>query len=352
MPTAPASRWSIAEGKRACRSTIRCHQSGYCQRGRGADQVAGSHLGYAHRVRRGGREFSTADIHFLEAIASILAVAIDRRQAEDEVRRDRDFAESLIETAEVIGLVLDLFGRKVRWNRYAEETLGLPLEQVRGESWVGIALKAEQRATASEFFNRAPPSGPPGSTVATLVNRAGREKFAWTARALTEPDGTVTARLFIGHDITRLRQAGRRLLESERLAAIGQMVAGLAPRAAMHCSRSVRAAKCSISNWPAEQKRRPGAGVQEAGDRLHRLFEDMRAYAAPLNPQKRPIDLALVSRKAWKPLSTAHHLSATHSGSTAPRCSRSARSIGRACSRRSSRFWKMQSTPAARGPCR
>jgi PAS domain-containing protein len=43
-----------------------------------------------------------------------------------------DFAERLIETAQVIISVLDVSGRIVRFNRYMEEVSGYRLDEVRG----------------------------------------------------------------------------------------------------------------------------------------------------------------------------------------------------------------------------
>ena len=61
----------------------------------------------------------------------------ERRQAELAlVRSERDFAESLIETAQAVVLVLDTRGRIVRYNPYTEELVGYPLEEIQGKNWL------------------------------------------------------------------------------------------------------------------------------------------------------------------------------------------------------------------------
>jgi len=42
------------------------------------------------------------------------------------------------------------------------------------------------------------------------------------------------------------------------------------------------------------------SGVQDAEERLHRLFEDVRVYAVPLRLTRRSVNLAASWRKAWQ----------------------------------------------------
>ena len=49
----------------------------------------------------------------------------ERKQAEDAIKQERDFAERLIETAPVIVLVLDPQGNIVRFNSFMENAVGL-----------------------------------------------------------------------------------------------------------------------------------------------------------------------------------------------------------------------------------
>src|SRR3989454_12713730 len=51
----------------------------------------------AHTARR--RAFTSHDVHFLQAAASVLATAIDRASAEDALRRSEEHFRSLIENA-------------------------------------------------------------------------------------------------------------------------------------------------------------------------------------------------------------------------------------------------------------
>ena len=98
-----------------------------------------------------------------------------------------------------------------------------------------------------------------------------------------------------------LVQAQQRILQAERLAAIGQTVAGLAHES-RNALQNVRACLVRLG-WRLQQQ--PEAlelvgEIQKAQDVLQRLFEDVRGYAAPIHLDLRPCNLAQVWQEAWQ----------------------------------------------------
>ena len=158
-----------------------------------------------------------------------------RRQAEAALREQRDFAESLVETAQAVVLVLDLEGRILRFNRYLEELAGYRLEEVEGKDWFRHFLPPQEQVAD-------PPPLP--EHLGRRRHHAGHQLHPDPGRPAAgnrvvqqgphDAQGYLLGVLAIGHDITDLREAQRRALQSERLAAIGQMIAGLT-----HESRNV-----------------------------------------------------------------------------------------------------------------
>lgn len=112
-------------------------------------------------------------------------------------------------------------------------------------------------------------------------------------------------RFFTGivRDLTELEQVQRQLLQSERLAAIGQMVTGLA-----HESRNAlqRAQAClDMLSLDLEENseqlgltRRAMTALQD----LYRLYEEVRSYASPIHLECRDCDLTAIWRKEWENL--------------------------------------------------
>jgi signal transduction histidine kinase len=104
--------------------------------------------------------------------------------------------------------------------------------------------------------------------------------------------------------IRKLREARDRLIQAERLAAIGQMVSGIA-----HESRNflqkISAAVESLqakTTWDPEDAA-DLASIRRGCDGLTRLLNDLREYAGPMKLDRCRWDLSKIWRTAWKGLS-------------------------------------------------
>jgi len=88
--------------------------------------------------------------------------------------------------------------------------------------------------------------------------------------------------LAVGQDITSLKHAQEQTLQSERLAAIGQMMAGLAHKSGNALARS-QACLEMLAFAVEDQPKAVSliARVQSAQDHLKQLYDEVRNYAAP-----------------------------------------------------------------------
>ena len=126
--------------------------------------------------------------------------------------------------------------------------------------------------------------------------------------ASPDPDetGRVVGIRWLLHDLTPLKQAQARMVQMERLAAVGQTVAALA-----HESRNaLQRTQACLRLLALEVPDRPQAldylaRVQKAQDDLARLFEDVRTFTAPPVLERRRCDLRQVWRDAWQDLDLA-----------------------------------------------
>jgi len=132
----------------------------------------------------------------------------ERKLAEEALRQERDFAESLIETAQAIILVLDPQGRIVRFNPYLERLSGRKLEDVQGADWFDSFVPEPSRSQARELFLRAISNIQTRGNVDAIVAKDGRRLWLeWYDKTLKDSDGRVVGLLAIGQDITERRQA-------------------------------------------------------------------------------------------------------------------------------------------------
>ena len=139
-----------------------------------------------------------------------------RRNAEESLRGQRDFSESLIETAQALILVLDTQGRIVRFNPYMEKLTGYYLDEVKGKDWFETFLKPENGHTIKSLFQKALDDIQTRANVNPIITKNGRTILVeWYDKILKEKGGRTVGLLAIGHDITAQWHTELKLRESE-----------------------------------------------------------------------------------------------------------------------------------------
>jgi PAS domain S-box-containing protein len=140
----------------------------------------------------------------------------ERKQAEVALQHERDFAESMIETAQVIVLVMDTQGRIVRFNPYMEEVSGYALAEVQGLDWFTTFLPERDRECTHNLFLKALGGIPTLGNVNPIVTKDGVEReVEWYDKMLKDVQGNVVGLLSVGQDITERKRAEESLRNSE-----------------------------------------------------------------------------------------------------------------------------------------
>ena len=150
-----------------------------------------------------------------------------------------------------------------------------------------------------------------------LIPRTGpRRAVQWSAKAaLVHQDDSDAAILVLGHDITELQAAQRQALQSERLAAVGQVTATLA-----HESRNLlqRSQAClERLSWRLGENPEALRLVQNARQaerELTRLFEDLQSSTSSLQLEWTPCDLQEIWRDIWREVCNAFAYKQTQLG--------------------------------------
>ncbi len=161
-----------------------------------------------------------------------------RVRMEKELRNERDFAESLIETAQTIVLLLDTEGRIVRFNPYMEEISGYRLEEVQGKDWFTTFLPAQLHARIRRVFTQAVGDIRTRGNVNTIVTRDGQERLIeWYDKTLKDVDGNAVGLLAVGQNVTERVQADRALrLYAERLEILREIDRGILTAQSTHAT--------------------------------------------------------------------------------------------------------------------
>lgn len=262
-------------------------------------------------LRQGASDYILKPLNPDALRASLGRLAERRRLARAKERSEANFRH-LVEATECLIRILRPDHAIVYLNPFAERLTGYATAEVRGEDYFARFVPEPDRAAAIREFERVLAGRLSHSYQAPILCRDGARRWiVWTLRLLPDYEGG-PAVLSVGQDITELKQAQERALQAERLAAIGQVVAGLA-----HESRNAlqRSQAClEMLRWKVED--RPDAldlidRLQQAQDHLHHLYEDVRGYAAPIQLDRAACDLQDVWREAWA------HLAPSRAGKSA-----------------------------------
>lgn len=226
----------------------------------------------------------------------------DRRMYEERLRKERDFANSLIETANAIVLILDTDGRVVLVNRFFEELTGYPASEARGLDWFSVFLPERERDRIRDVFERALRGLSVEGTINSIRARDGSERvIAWSAKRLQDDDGAVTGILGIGNDLSELRAAEERLQQAERLAAIGRMVTTLGHESRNSLQRiqaSLDLLTLDLEHDAAAMKqiqRAQGAVVE-----MESMFEELRNFVVPPRLELGMVNLRELADGTWQ----------------------------------------------------
>ncbi|MCA9068979.1 MAG: PAS domain S-box protein, partial [Planctomycetaceae bacterium] len=222
---------------------------------------------------------------------------------QEATRQERDFNESLVETASSIILLLDTNARILFFNQSTADLLEHSFEELKGKDWFDVCVPEPDRARGRAVFAHCLKNGLARESQFAVMARDGRTyQFSWSTKPMRDTDNQISQLLFVGQDVTSLLETQNRLVSAERLAAIGQTIAAVS-----HESRNELMAlkmgleMLSMTVTEASTKQLIGH-LQNSQTRLDRLLEDVRHYAGPMHLERSVCSLQSIWRRAWDSL--------------------------------------------------
>ena len=118
----------------------------------------------------------------------------------------------LIETAQIIILVLDNEGHIVYFNSFMEEISGYYLEEVKGKEWCSTFLPKCDRNHIRSLFNKAISGMQTRGNINQIITKnEHKREIEWNNKTLMDNEGAIIGLIAVGHDITVRKLAEQRL---------------------------------------------------------------------------------------------------------------------------------------------
>lgn len=234
---------------------------------------------------------------FIAVLSGYLSVRIQRKgaaldEARTLLRRDRLNTDQILRSLSSGLLTADRRGRIVNFNRAAERITGLESRMVTGQSFetvlgeVSPPLVTLLRGILSGWDDVL-------RQETTLRSRAGElVPIGMSASPLRDEEGENAGVVCIFQDLTEVRRMEEHIRGVDRLAAVGELSAGIAheirnPLATISGSIQVLLGELRVEG---ENQRLLELVVRES-DRLHRIVEDFLDFARTGPIEARPVDL-------------------------------------------------------------
>jgi PAS domain S-box-containing protein len=239
-----------------------------------------------------GAAFGEEDLFILALIGRHLGLALDHARIVHEKFLSEERYRLLVEEANDAIFLLDAGGRFTFVNSRALPVFGRPREALIGHEILEL-VPAELREGIQGRIAQVGGEGKGQALEADMIGEKGDRFTASLSLApLKDPGGSLVGLLGVGRDVTRERKLQEALRQSERLASLGQLVAGI--------GHEINNPLTTIIGFSQLLLRDPGLPlavrqrlelVFKEGERAKAIIGNLLTFARPPRSGKSPVDV-------------------------------------------------------------
>jgi two-component system NtrC family sensor kinase len=216
-----------------------------------------------------------------------------RREIERQLHKEQEFARRLVDSFPDLILVIDTEGKYTFVSPRCREVLGYELDDTREMQFGGrthpddlpslLALYADILKGKQNF----------SSLEVRVRHKLGEwRRILFNFSPLFDESGKIEGVVLSGRDITELKRLGEQLIQSEKLAAIGQMLAGVA-----HELNNPLTAILGVTELVREREglddsmKRQLDLTHRQARRAARIVQNLLEFSRPSQTPKKPVDI-------------------------------------------------------------
>lgn len=239
-------------------------------------------------------------------ITGVIGVALDvteRKQAAEALRESERRFRAILETIDLVSIVLDLQGNVLFCNDYLLELTGWDREDALGANWFDKFVPAESgEEMKSRYLARIQEADIPIHYEHEILTRHGdRRLIVWNDTVLRDPEGKVLGLAGLGRDVTEHRNLEAQLRQAQKMESLGTLAGGIAHDFNNILSAAMGHTELALLDAPEGTPLRANLkGVLKATRRAGDLVRQILAFSRHTEQARKPLQIDLIVDEVLK----------------------------------------------------
>jgi PAS domain S-box-containing protein len=252
-----------------------------------------TYLVSSSRIHAGGDDDEERTIHVLKDIT-------DRREAERRYRRERDFNRNILNNTQSMILVLDTVGLVSYANRRCFEA-GYREPDLMGQLLVQMVPLARRPVLAEALERTLQGSALDNLEIPLLRGNGTTGQFSISLSPMRDEQGDINSVVVVMTDVTDASHLQAKLMHTEKMAALGQLVSGVAHEVNNPLAAIVGFTDLLLENpaVPQDAKDELRVILQEA-QRTRVIVQNLLSFARQMPAQREPVRVNSVLQQTLK----------------------------------------------------
>jgi two-component system NtrC family sensor kinase len=224
----------------------------------------------------------------------------DRREAERRYRRERDFNRNILNNTQSMILVLDTAGLVSYANRRCYEA-GYSEQDLLGRALVEFVPPARRASLAAALDRTLEGSAVDNLEIPVFRHNGAAGQFSISLSPMRDEKGEINSIVVVMTDVTDAASLQAKLMHTEKMAALGQLVSGVAHEVNNPLAAIVGFSDLLIENpaVPEDAKQELGLILQEA-QRTQLIVQSLLSFARQMPAQRAPVQVNSILQQTLK----------------------------------------------------